>query len=87
MTIQKDKVMHCVACVLIVVLVTKANTLVCHGPAWASVWLGAMVALATACAKEVHDMVSGGVFDLMDIVADVCGVAVGVLLADRKSVV
>lgn len=65
-TIGIDRLLHFLAEAVIVF------TLAAYG---VPVWIAAVVGLAVGIVKEIIDSASGGKFDLLDLIADLAGIA------------
>ncbi len=76
--IGQDKIFHMTTCFLILMSVT-AISLHSHGKL-AAILLGAGISLFAGVAKELFDKWRGEKFDWVDVLADVAGIAIGIMI-------
>ncbi len=79
-TVGIDRLLHlmvCLACTIIVALV-------CHKvgeTSWVAAAVGSIVAVCVGVTKEMYDFFTDENFDTKDLLADICGAAIGLVVA------
>lgn len=78
-SLEKDKILHFVACAVITSLIGVLGLLLIEKPL--NIVIGTFVGLFAGFAKEVYDLYFGGTgWDWQDIVADCYGIVCGIII-------
>ena len=76
-----DKVCHFLVCTLIVIVVCGLMNNLIGISFIVSLITSIIITIIIGIAKEIYDSHTGGIFDKMDLLADLCGCLFGILLS------